>query len=689
MPSVVKTARARPWLFAAALVVGNLFLHKPISDVCDALFARIGRVPYEWTSLLAIGALSIGGGFLLLRGGAPALRSPRGLGALVGLAVLTVAAQQGLLVSNIELIHLPQFGLLAALLLVAGLPAQFAWLVATLAGAIDETYQWLVIYAGVANVYFDWNDIILNALGAAWAVMLARGGRVDSASGGERRWQRALFALLVVAALAAWWVAPPRLTVIDGFPYRAPTLGRAMTGRTYHVMPASEGLAATVLIWALVALACSAAAPRSRRGAALALAIVLLPGCVPRRPPPAVVPPAPPRPFFITFWCGPPLPELTDARAAEIAAAGFDVIGPPCEGMMNPALIATGLDTAARHGLKMWINDGRIEQHTGIKPDWQARLRAVVDQFGGHPALDGYFLVDEPSSDQFADLGLVVGGLRQLDPARVPYINLLPDYISPEALGTDTYAEHVDQFVAVVQPTLLSVDYYPFLHNVDRDTFFANLELIRDRALRAGIPWMLIVQALPHGQYRDPTPAELAWQVYNGLAFGARAISYFTYWTPVHVPYAERWQFRRGLIEHGAATDKLAVVRRLNAAARAIAGQLDDFTSTAVIDAAGQFGARLPQAPVAAIDGGGATLGLFTAADGRRAVLLVSRDYRAARTLRLVPTADAPPAEAFDPISGDWHPAPELTFILPPGGAQLIRWPVSLAATEEIRRCRR
>jgi len=77
--------------------------------------------------------------------------------------IATALAQRALLVTNVELIHLPQFGLLAALLLVGGLPPQLAWIVATLAGAIDETYQLLVIYRALPNVYFDWNDIVLQA----------------------------------------------------------------------------------------------------------------------------------------------------------------------------------------------------------------------------------------------------------------------------------------------------------------------------------------------------------------------------------------------------------------------------------------------------------------------------------------------------------------------------------------------
>ena len=51
--------------------------------------------------------------------------------------------------------------------------------------------------------------------------------------------------------------------------------------------------------------------------------------------------------------------------------------------------------------------------------------------------------------------------------------------------------------------------------------------------MRHDVPFLLIVQAMPHGPYRDPTEAELAWQVHHALAFGARGISYFTYWTPV------------------------------------------------------------------------------------------------------------------------------------------------------------
>lgn len=677
-------ARRGPWLASAALVLGNFVLHKPISDVCDALFVRIGRPSYEWVMLLGVAGLSLAAATLLLRGGAPALRSGRARAAIAGLAVLSALAQRGLLVSNVELVHLPQFGLLAALLLAAGLPPQLAWVVATLAGVADETYQHLVIYADRSDTYFDWNDIVLNAIGAAWAVVLARGGRADPATAPQRRLQRALAAALALGLLAALALAPPALTRIDAFPYAAPTLLRAATGLDYHVMTASEGLAVLLGLWGLVVLALAPGRRAALVAAALALAAGL-PGCVPRRPP--ALPPPPPRPFFVTAWCGPPLNELTDARAAELAGAGFDVVGPPCEGLITPALTRQALDVAARHGLKMWVNDARVDQYHGLRPGWRERVDAAVAELAPYPALDGYFLVDEPGRAQFADLGLVVARLRQADPTRVPYINLLPDYAGAAALGTDTYAAHLDAYMAEVRPSLVSIDYYPFKEDGDRDTFFLDLSLIRARAGAAGVPWLLIVQAMPHGPYRDPTPAELSWQVFNGLAFGAGAISYFTYWTPVQVRDAAYWQFRRGLVEHGVATDKLAAARTINRAAHAIAGQLAGFTSTAVVDAGGRFGASLPQPPLVAVEGA-ATVGLFAAPDGTRAALIVNRDYRAAATITLHTQPGTPPAEAFDPASRRWRPAPEARFPLAAGGAQLVRWPSARPRTTRMPRIR-
>lgn len=241
-----------PW-GAAALTLGNLVAHKPISDICDALFLRLGRPAYESVTMLAIGGLSAAGAALLLRGlgssaGVRSVLRSRILVALGAVSMATLCAQRWLLVSNIELIHLPQFGLVAILLLRGGASRVTAWTLASLAGVVDEVYQHLVIYRGVPHTYLDFNDMLLNAIGAAWAVLLWP--RPPDAVAGQRGAQVGRWRLWAGAALTTWllllWVDPPAVNRL---------LSRAATGRSYRVLSASEAFAGFVLLGTLIAWA--------------------------------------------------------------------------------------------------------------------------------------------------------------------------------------------------------------------------------------------------------------------------------------------------------------------------------------------------------------------------------------------------------------------------------------------------
>ncbi len=248
----------RPLLVAGALAIANLFLHKPISDVLDALYSRVGRNRYETIGLVGIGALCA----------VAALPSMRRLRAtlpqtwlplsLTGLAALTVATQRWLLVTNIELIHFPQFALMSVLFLAAGVAPKWAWVLGSLAGALDESYQHLVIYADVAGTYFDINDILLNAIGAAWGVCLFGAARL--AQDGplhDRRAATWATAALAVVVLAAFFLDPPDTTL----------LRPAATLRLYRVLSIGEGLIGIAAVAAMVELSSHPRrAPRGNAG---------------------------------------------------------------------------------------------------------------------------------------------------------------------------------------------------------------------------------------------------------------------------------------------------------------------------------------------------------------------------------------------------------------------------------------
>lgn len=402
-------------------------------------------------------------------------------------------------------------------------------------------------------------------------------------------------------------------------------------------------------------------------------ALAALTGCAVSHPP-GTTPRATPRsPFLLTFWCGPPLADFDDARAAEIAAAGFTVVGTPCQGGFDPALNRRALDTAQRHGLRAWVHDHRFAPAASTAPDWPASAQAAAAEYANHPALAGYFVDDEPTVGEFEPVAAAVAALRAADPHHVAYVNLLPDYIPPDGLGAPSYETYVEQFIATVRPQLLSYDYYPFGHEKDRSTFFANLAVMRAAALRHDLPFMLIVLAMPHGPYRDPSEAELAWQVHHALAYGARGVSYFAYWTP---PGDAEWNNRYGLIENGRPTAHYFQVMRLNRELQALAAALDGFASFAIADSLAEIGVPFPIGPIDGIDGGAITAGLFADGAGRLAVLLVNRDYRYGVTAQLRLRADTPPPQAFDADTATWRPTPTLTFVLPPGGSRLLGWGV-------------
>lgn len=670
------------WFAIVALVLGNPLLHKSISDVCDALRVRWGFASYDRVALVAIPLASIAAVVPLMAWNRTHLRRSSTMVSLAALGILTAAAHQWLLVANIELIHFPQFALLASLLLAAGLTGPSAFLAATASGVLDETYQHLVIYAGVAGTYFDVNDIVLNAIGAAWGVVifgktLHRPGETAGQSDSRWRLTWSQGGLVYAVALAVLWRLDP-----PGWPLlKATGAGHPF----YRVLSAPEGLIACLLLWGLVTpcwRACSTAHHRSV-GQAIAhaarsawwLLLFLVSGCatVPRAG--TMVPASfAVSPFITTFWCGPPLAEFDDVRAAEIAAAGFTIVGPPCEGDVSPTANRRALDVAARHGLKLWVADSRFDERARSRAGWEAAIDAAVSEYRGHPAFGGYFVADEPSADQFEALGAVVTRLRAADPANPAYINLNPDYVFT-GLPAGTYRQYVERFVSTVQPPLVSYDYYPFRTDGDRSTFFSSLTLMREVGQRDHRPFMLIVLAMPHGRYRDPTEGELSWQVLHALAYGARGVSYFAYWTPVNVAYADVLQFRHGLIEDGRPTSHYFDAMRLNHTVRAIAAQLVSFDSIGVRDSEGTIAAPPPFGPVTSITGGAVTAGMFGDQSGQLAVLLVNRDYRRSATVALHLRPDAPAPLQFDATTGRWHKSDARPVTLPAGGAQLLRWP--------------
>jgi hypothetical protein len=283
-----------------------------------------------------------------------------------------------------------------------------------------------------------------------------------------------------------------------------------------------------------------------------------------------------PAEFPIGYWCGPPAKYNTlaswqtirDCNFTWAMSAGYDVAG-------NRQM----LDYCRQVGLKAMVLDGRLNWQIVLGDNWRDTIRQMVTDYGSHPALYGYFIQDEPNYTNFQALGQISQELQKQDPRHLPYINLFPTYATSEQLGTPNYADHLDKYLSIVKPAVLSWDHYCLrADGIDGPDYFENLGLIRERSLRTGVPAWNIIQAMSYApSMRQPTDAEMRWQVYTSLAYGIKGIMYFVYWSYNDKP-AEV-----GLVDHEGRPAKLfPAVRQLNAEMKTLGKVLLGLTSTGV-----------------------------------------------------------------------------------------------------------
>lgn len=197
---------------------------------------------------------------------------------------------------------------------------------------------------------------------------------------------------------------------------------------------------------------------------------------------------------------------------------------------------AIGLNACQAAGLKAIVSDARISAlDCGKVDEPQARqnVASLVAEIGHHPALYGYYLRDEPGARIFPGLGQVASLVRDLSPGKWPYINLFPDYATNEQLGTTNYSEYLERFVATCHPSIISYDNYSLMDDGSiRENYWSNLEAVRAVCLEHGIRFWNIVLAVAHFNYHEPDAADLRFQAYTTLAYGAGGLAYFTYFAP-------------------------------------------------------------------------------------------------------------------------------------------------------------
>jgi len=338
-----------------------------------------------------------------------------------------------------------------------------------------------------------------------------------------------------------------------------------------------------------------------------------------------------------------------------------------------------GLDAVHGQGMMAMLKDSLLTPGTLDIPEKLALLNALINRVKNHPAMEAYFLADEPSSSAFPGLGRLVAYLRERDPNHFAYINLPPIYADNKQLGTtgasvEAYQEYLRRYIEEVKPSLISYDHYHFFKTGDGDQYFLNLEMIRQAALKNGLPFLNVIQASTMLEtWRLVNANELRWLVYTTLAYGGRGISYFLYWGPPE---------HGGLYRGGVRTPLTDVVVLLNRELSSQGPLLMDLENlgTYHTDPLPIGTKPVPvSSPVRFAGAGNFVLGLFGKNKNISNFILVNRDYKSQATAHITLSSNVLGIEEFERTEKKWkaYSAPnakhEISVNLGPGDGRLFR----------------
>jgi len=359
--------------------------------------------------------------------------------------------------------------------------------------------------------------------------------------------------------------------------------------------------------------------------------------------------------FFLSVWHS---PLLTTDAYDYFNNANFEMVlsVPPDE---------ASVIFAEQHGMEYQLKTGYlvgerdlIARDNTVPEDLTAedlaKLDGMISTFKDEEGVLGYHITDEPNAKAFPNLGRVVSYLREKDPTRLSFINIFSNYADEELYGTETYHEHIEQFLNIVKPELLSYDHYHFYNNYDGGGYFNNLGIIRRWALAYDIPFSNTIQAIgtngtivDHLDWRTPNEGEHRWLVYSSLAYGAKAIIWYS------------WESSHGVTSSSKRDELYASIQQLNLEINNIGDILINLNSDGVYHYPNvPAGAKLLPANKVVkeiSDGSDMLIGIFKHQDGDDYLMLMNKDYNASTTATIKFNYILDGFEVFDADKNLWE----------------------------------
>lgn len=235
--------------------------------------------------------------------------------------------------------------------------------------------------------------------------------------------------------------------------------------------------------------------------------------------------------MMIGIYVSPGIGYITDFHFKNIKDANVDLIQDISLSYSQNDKLAM-LNMAAAHQLKMFVADRRVD-------GTDAEMAAMVNAYKSHPATAGYYIKDEPREPDLQDAATRYKKLINLDPEKVPHVNLFPSYATGALANVEYETEYVEQWIQLVGAVnlkYLSFDNYPFMEDgsLREVPYYKDLEIIRRLGLKYKVSTSSYLQSIGSSiGLRRPNANELRYSAFTNLAYGIKLPVWFTYWTPI------------------------------------------------------------------------------------------------------------------------------------------------------------
>ena len=210
----------------------------------------------------------------------------------------------------------------------------------------------------------------------------------------------------------------------------------------------------------------------------------------------------------------------------------------------------------AKYGIEaIAYSEGTVKRYKGAQM-YDEEKKAEM-WYKDEPAFTHFLFVDEPGTAHYDELRKSMDAFRKHFPDIMPYINLLPMYANERQLAggawmapieyfeteKGSYKDYIDKYVEKIDTPYICVDIYPCMRKADPKCpekfpaeyipysykdYVKNIEIVADACRESGRDFWVYIQTCSWSrEVREPGEAEIRWQAYTMLSFGAKTLLYY------------------------------------------------------------------------------------------------------------------------------------------------------------------